>query len=70
MLTMSQKNALSHRGNAVRQWAEWIKLNEEELEARERGEVRRTDKDGHKGFSFMKDGGERWEGPASFVVKN
>lgn len=48
-LSASEKNQLSHRGDAVRQWIRWIKLNKDELLKRQR-----TGKQliGHKGLDF------------------
>lgn len=48
-MTMEEKNALSHRGNAVRQWADWLGRNQEALLARQqmKGSVL-----GHQGLTF------------------
>jgi inosine triphosphate pyrophosphatase len=48
VLTTEQKNKLSHRGNAVRQWARWLAINREELTYRQDGRP----SIGHKGLDF------------------
>jgi non-canonical purine NTP pyrophosphatase (RdgB/HAM1 family) len=47
-MTMAEKNALSHRGSAVRQWADWLGRNQEALQARQqmKGVL------GHQGLTF------------------
>lgn len=47
-MTTEEKNALSHRGKAVRQWADWLALNQEELWQRQSGRPAI----GHKGLDF------------------
>lgn len=48
MMTTEEKNALSHRGKAVRQWADWLGKNQQELWERQNGKV----SVGHKGLNF------------------
>ena len=48
VMTTEQKNTRSHRGKAVRQWAAWLKRNQNELWERQQG--RRAI--GHKGLDF------------------
>lgn len=50
-MTTSEKNMKSHRGKAVRQWAAWLQLNQQELRERQSG--RRAI--GHKGLDFSAD---------------
>ena len=47
-LSTDEKNKLSHRGNAVRQWARWLSVNKDELLKRQGGEPAI----GHKGLDF------------------
>lgn len=47
-LTTTEKNKLSHRGDAVRQWARWVAVNREELIYRQEGKP----SIGHKGLDF------------------
>lgn len=47
-LSVEQKNELSHRGKAVRQWADWLAQNQEELWERQAGKP----VVGHKGLDF------------------
>jgi inosine triphosphate pyrophosphatase len=47
-MTTEEKNALSHRGKAVRQWADWLGRNQNELWERQRGRKAI----GHKGLDF------------------
>lgn len=48
MMTTEEKNALSHRGKAVRQWADWLGRNQQELWERQNGKI----SVGHKGLNF------------------
>ena len=47
-MTTVEKNAKSHRGKAVRKWAAWLEVNQQELRERQSG--RRAI--GHKGLDF------------------
>lgn len=47
-MTTEQKNQLSHRGKAVRQWADWLGKNRQELFERQQGRPAI----GHKGLDF------------------
>ena len=47
-MTTLEKNELSHRGKAVRQWAAWLKVNQKELWERQGGRPAI----GHKGLDF------------------
>lgn len=47
-MTTEQKNSLSHRGQAVRKWADWLGKNKEELFRRQSGGAAI----GHKGLDF------------------
>jgi inosine triphosphate pyrophosphatase len=47
-LSTEEKNGLSHRGKAVRQWARWLFVNKEELLERQQG----RESIGHKGLDF------------------
>ena len=47
-MTTEQKNQLSHRGKAVRQWAKWLGRNKEALLMRQEG-IKAI---GHKGLDF------------------
>ena len=47
-LPVEEKNALSHRGKAVRQWADWLGRNKDALLARQQGATML----GHKGLDF------------------
>jgi len=52
-MSMEEKNALSHRGKAVRKWAKWVGRNQDALWDRQNG-----NKDylpGHKGLDFKID---------------
>mmetsp|Transcript_10525 Transcript_10525/g.13344 ORF Transcript_10525/g.13344 Transcript_10525/m.13344 type:complete len:300 (-) Transcript_10525:172-1071(-) len=48
VMSTEEKNALSHRGKAVRQWARWLGLNQMELWERQGGRPAI----GHKGLDF------------------
>ena len=48
LLTTEEKNQLSHRGSAVRQWSKWLKVNRQELLERQNGRSFL----GHKGLDF------------------
>lgn len=48
MMTTEEKNSFSHRGKAVRQWADWLGVNQKELWERQGGKVTI----GHKGLDF------------------
>ena len=50
-MTIEEKNSLSHRGKAVRQWADWLGVNQQELWERQGGRKAI----GHKGLSFSQD---------------
>jgi len=47
-MTTDQKNELSHRGKAVRKWADWLEHNQQELWERQGGRPAI----GHKGLDF------------------
>jgi len=47
-MKVEEKNALSHRGKAVRLWANWLGKNQDELLRRQTG-LRSI---GHKGLDF------------------
>jgi len=47
-MTIEEKNMLSHRGKAVRKWADWLGQNQVELWERQGGRPAI----GHKGLSF------------------
>jgi inosine/xanthosine triphosphate pyrophosphatase family protein len=47
-MTLEEKNALSHRGNAVREFADWLGRNQEALLARQR----KKGVLGHQGLTF------------------
>mmetsp|Transcript_4519 Transcript_4519/g.7832 ORF Transcript_4519/g.7832 Transcript_4519/m.7832 type:complete len:90 (+) Transcript_4519:175-444(+) len=47
-MSTEDKNKLSHRGRAVRQWADWLGHNHKELWERQQG----RHAIGHKGLSF------------------
>ena len=47
-MSTEQKNELSHRGKAVRQWADWLGHNQQELWERQGGRPAI----GHKGLEF------------------
>jgi inosine triphosphate pyrophosphatase len=51
-MTLEEKNALSHRGSAVRKWAEWVGLNRDALWERQEHKVHIP---GHKGLNFKVD---------------
>lgn len=48
ILSTEEKNKMSHRGNAVRQWAKWLAVNRQELLERQNGRKFI----GHKGLDF------------------
>jgi inosine triphosphate pyrophosphatase len=48
MLSTEEKNEVSHRGDAVRQWAKWLAVNRQELLERQNGRPFL----GHKGLDF------------------
>lgn len=48
-MSIEQKNSLSHRGKAVRQWAAWLQKNQAELFDRQEGRISPL---GHKGLNF------------------
>lgn len=48
MMTTEEKNVLSHRGKAVRQWADWLGCNQQELLERQEGKYAI----GHMGLNF------------------
>jgi inosine triphosphate pyrophosphatase len=48
LMTTEEKNQKSHRGKAVRQWAAWLKRNQQELWERQGGRPAI----GHKGLDF------------------
>lgn len=56
-MSTEEKNQLSHRGKAVRQWADWLGHNHQELWERQLG--RRAI--GHQGLSFSNTGKEAKE---------
>lgn len=47
-MTTEEKNSFSHRGKAVRKWADWLGLNQQELWERQSGRPAI----GHKGLDF------------------
>jgi len=47
-MSTEKKNVLSHRGKAVRKWAEWLGKNQEALWDRQQG----RSAIGHKGLDF------------------
>ena len=47
-MTTQEKNQLSHRGKAVRQWAQWVSRNRQALLERQSGRPAI----GHKGLDF------------------
>jgi inosine triphosphate pyrophosphatase len=47
-MSTEEKNKLSHRGKAVRQWADWLGVNQQELWERQSGRKAI----GHKGLDF------------------
>jgi len=49
LMTTIEKNQLSHRGKAVRQWADWLGRNQDALWERQEGRVQQP---GHKGLNF------------------
>jgi len=55
-LSIERKNELSHRGNAVRQWIEWLKLNKDELIERQKTGKQTI---GHKGLDFKSNSPEQ-----------
>jgi hypothetical protein len=48
LLSVEEKNRVSHRGKAVRQWADWLAANQDELWERQSGRPAI----GHKGLDF------------------
>lgn len=50
-MTIEEKNKSSHRGKAVRQWADWLGVNQQELWERQGGRKAI----GHQGLSFSQD---------------
>jgi len=48
-LSIERKNELSHRGDAVRQWVQWLNLNKDELLERQKTGKQNI---GHKGLDF------------------
>jgi inosine triphosphate pyrophosphatase len=48
-MTTEEKCQVSHRGAAVRQWAEWLDRNRDALYQRQEGHIRAI---GHKGLNF------------------
>ena len=66
-MSLEEKCAISHRGEAVRQWSRWMLLNKEVLMKRDADGVEELR--GHVGFDFMMDGREEWSGPRGFQVK-
>ena len=48
VLSTDEKNGLSHRGSAVRQWSKWLAVNREPLVERQNG----SQAIGHKGLNF------------------
>lgn len=48
VLSTEEKNLVSHRGDAVRQWAKWLSVNRIELLERQNG----RSFIGHKGLDF------------------
>lgn len=50
-MTIEEKNKLSHRGKAVRKWADWLGANQQELWERQGGRKAI----GHQGLSFSQD---------------
>lgn len=52
-MTVEEKNALSHRGKAVRKWATWVGRNQEALWERQKGNNHSLP--GHKGLEFKVD---------------
>ena len=47
-MSTNEKNELSHRGKAVRKWANWLGVNQQELLERQGGKK----SIGHKGLDF------------------
>jgi len=56
MMTTEEKNKFSHRGKAVRKWADWLGHNQEELWERQEGKPAV----GHKGLDFKYTNGEKY----------
>jgi hypothetical protein len=54
-MTLEDKCAQSHRGHAVRQWAEWLSRNVNVLWERQQG----LEALGHKGLDFKQTNGEQ-----------
>jgi hypothetical protein len=50
-MSTEEKNELSHRGKAVRKWADWLGRNQVELWERQNG----RNAIGHKGLDFKKE---------------
>jgi inosine triphosphate pyrophosphatase len=55
-MTVQEKNKLSHRGKAVRQWADWLGKNQDPLWERQEGIQLLP---GHKGLDFKPDFSEQ-----------
>lgn len=56
-MSMEEKNALSHRGKAVRKWATWVGKNQAALWERQNGNNELLP--GHKGLDFSVDFAEQ-----------
>lgn len=56
LMTVPEKNALSHRGHAVRRWADWLGRNRDALWERQENKVHIP---GHKGLDFSVDFSEQ-----------
>ena len=48
LMPTEEKNKLSHRGEAVNKWANWLGVNQQELWERQEGKPAR----GHMGLAF------------------
>lgn len=57
MMTTEEKNEFSHRGKAVKKWADWLGHNQEELFERQEGKPAV----GHKGLDFKSTAGEKYK---------
>lgn len=55
LMTTEEKNVLSHRGKAVRKWANWLGRNRQALYERQQGKQ----SPGHKGLDFHIDFSEQ-----------
>lgn len=52
-MSLQEKNALSHRGNAVRKWADWLGRNQAALlERQQKEQVEKSKILGHQGLTF------------------